>query len=235
MREDTKVDPRASGLGAPDPANAVAQLAHELRSPLATMRMATDLLDGDLTHLDTEQIRALAATVARSTRWLQQLMERLASDGMWADDLAAAPRHPLDLRAVLLEVEPLVHPQLAAKAQQLVLPPETPLPPIVGTPQQLGQVWINLLLNASKFADEHTRIQVSLTCMDDRLRAAVEDRGPGFPEGCAERLFEPYYQASTPVPAQQRGVGLGLAIVQQIISAYGGRVGAENRRGGGAR
>jgi signal transduction histidine kinase len=101
--------------------------------------------------------------------------------------------------------------------------------------QQLGQVYLNLLGNASKFAPPATVIRVAFRRTEAGVRAAVEDRGPGVPAGAAARLFEPFYQAPPPTAPGLCGVGLGLAIVKDLIAAQGGRVGAENRRGGGAR
>src|SRR5207248_3086111 len=89
--------------------------------------------------------------------------------------------------------------------------------------------------NASKFAPPDTVIRVTLRRTEGGVRVVVEDRGPGFPASAAVQLFDPFYQASTPTAAQLRGVGLGLAIVKEIVEAHGGRVGAANRRGGGAR
>jgi signal transduction histidine kinase len=235
MRQDLAAVPAASREWTLDTGEALARLAHELRTPLATMLTATELLADDLGELDAQQVRAMVATIHRSTCWLQQLMEQLHDGGTAADGSATRQPIPLDLREVLEEVEPLVRAGLAAKGQQLAVIAPASLPCVVADRQQFGQVWVNLLVNASKFADPATRLEVRLTCEGDALRAAVADRGPGFPDGCAAQLFEPYYQAATPVAASQRGVGLGLAIVQAIVQAHGGRVGAENRRGGGAR
>ena len=60
-------------------------------------------------------------------------------------------------------------------------------------------------------------------------------RGPGFPEGSLERLFEPFYRTAETQRSGKEGVGLGLAIVKWIVEAHDGRLGAENRRGSGAR
>src|SRR5205823_484222 len=111
---------------------------------------------------------------------------------------------------------------LAAKAQRLeVLAPEA-LPPVHAARQQLGQVYLNLLGNASKFAPPDTVIRVVLCRIEVGVRVAVEDRGPGLPADAAVRLFEPFYQAPTPTAPELRGVGLGLAIVKDLIEAQGG-------------
>jgi signal transduction histidine kinase len=141
----------------------------------------------------------------------------------------------VDLRDVLHETERVLGPLLAAKAQRLEVLAPAALPPVRAARQQLGQVCLNLLGNASKFAPQDTEIQVVLSHTETGVRVAVEDRGPGFPVSAAAQLFDPFYQAPTPTAPELRGVGLGLAIVKDLIEAQGGRVGAENRHGGGAR
>jgi two-component system sensor histidine kinase KdpD len=92
---------------------------------------------------------------------------------------------------------------------------------------------VNLILNASKFAPEGTRIDVVIGLRPGLLRVTVADRGPGIPPGSGALLFDAFYRA--PSTAHQDGVGLGLAIVKAIVQAPGGSVGAEPRRGGGSR
>jgi signal transduction histidine kinase len=106
------------------------------------------------------------------------------------------------------------------------------LPRVCADPHQVGQVYVNLLTNAGKFAAPETAIRVQLLPQDSGVRVAVEDRGPGIAPEALPHLFEPYYRA--PAAMATPGTGLGLAIVRQIITAHEGEVGAENRRGGGA-
>ncbi len=80
-----------------------------------------------------------------------------------------------------------------------------------------------------------TAIDVTVTADGDCVRVSVADRGPGLPTGEAGRLFEPYYRAQEVRTSGTEGVGLGLSIVKSIVEAHAGRVGAEARRGGGAR
>ena len=222
----------------PDRWGDVANLAHELRSPLAAMRVAAELLDEAIDQPDAwdlEQSRKMVRSLHRGTLWLQQLVENLL--GLEAARTGGLGRHPepLDLhdslRGTMLVLEPL----LAAKGQRLEIETAESLPRVVGERQPLGQVYANLLTNASKFSPPGSSIRVRLMPAGERVRVAVEDRGPGIPDGCAARLFEAYYQAPTPTAPAHRGVGLGLAIVKEIVLASGGQVGAENRDGGGAR
>jgi K+-sensing histidine kinase KdpD len=199
------------------------------------MGLTAELLSEDLDHLERSDVRQLVTTLHRNSVWLHQLVENLHAFAALARAPGAQQCAPVDLRDVLQEAERVIGPVLAAKAQRLDVRAPAALPPVHVARQPLGQVFLNLLGNASKFAPPDTVIRVAFRRMEAGVRTAVEDRGPGFPASAAARLFDPFYQASTPTAPALRGVGLGLAIVQEIIAAQGGRVGAANRRGGGAR
>jgi len=228
---------RAPARRRPEPTSlaSLAKAVHELRTPLMAMGMTAELLSEDLDHLERPQVRRLVATLHRSTVWLHQLVENLHGLGTLGREVDGRERTPVDLRAVVHETEQLLGSLLAGKDQHLEVVAPAALPPVPAVRQQLGQVCLNLLGNANKFAPPGTPLRVVLSGTEAGVRVAVEDRGPGIPAGAAARLFEPFYQAAaTPAPAQP-GVGLGLTIVQEIVEAHGGRVGAENRQGGGSR
>ncbi len=216
----------------------VAIVAHELRSPLAAVRVAAEILREEIDQvdvLDVEQSRKMAQMLHRGALWLRQLVDNLACleaarTGALARDLQA-----LDLRDVTRGIVPVVAPLFAAKGQRLEILAPRCLPRVAADRQQLGQVCVNLLANASKFSPSASMIRLRLTHLGGHVRVSVEDRGPGIPAGSAAHLFDPFYQAPLPTAPEQRGVGLGLAIVKAIILAHGGSVGVANRCGGGAR
>jgi signal transduction histidine kinase len=216
-----------------DLATQLAQLAHDIRAPVTTMQTAIELLDEDLARLDPSQIRHVVSALHRSTLWLQQLVDTLPQEAPNGDPDGGRRRAPVNLRATLDGIVPIIEPMLAAQRQHLAVEGPERLPAVFADPQQLGRVYVNLLTNASKFAPTGTPIVVGFTPEDGCIRVAIEDRGPGIPSEALPHLFEPYYQA--PTVAAKPGHGLGLAIVQSIIAAHGGQVGAENRRCGGAR
>jgi signal transduction histidine kinase len=216
-------------------AAALAKVAHELRTPLMAMGMTAELLSEELDHLARPDVRQLVATFHRSTVWLHQLVENLHEFAALGQESGALACTPVDLRAVLHETVRVLGPLLAAKDQRLEVLAPAALPRVPAARQLLGQVCMNLLGNASKFAPAGTPIRVPLIHTKVGVRVAVEDRGPGFPASAAVQLFDPFFQTPTSTAPGPRGVGLGLAIVRDIVQAHGGQAGAENRRGGGAR
>jgi two-component system sensor histidine kinase KdpD len=104
---------------------------------------------------------------------------------------------------------------------------------MLADPIQLELVITNLLENAIKYAPEGTAIDVGAQVEGAQLKLWVADRGPGFPPGDEQRIFEKFYRAGSP-EHKPGGSGLGLAIAKGIVEAHGGRITAENRPGGGA-
>lgn len=102
-------------------------------------------------------------------------------------------------------------------------------------PALLGQAVHNLLDNAIKYSVQGTPVVIRLGREKDEVTLAVEDRGTGIPDEDVGRIFEPFFRSAEVRRAGLNGVGLGLAVVARIVAAFGGRVNAETRPGGGSR
>jgi two-component system sensor histidine kinase KdpD len=210
-------------------------VAHELRGPLAAVATSAELLVADWEVLEPPQMHQMVRAVHRGTIWLQGLVENLLCAASISDGRFQIRPQPVSLLEVAEEVRPVVEPILGQRGQGLRLKSRVGRTEVRADPRRLGQVLINLILNASKFAAPQTPIDLTLTPRAQAVRVAVADRGPGLPEGSTPRLFEPFYRAASAVRSGPEGVGLGLAIVRWIVEAHGGQVGADNRPGGGAR
>ena len=100
--------------------------------------------------------------------------------------------------------------------------------------KRLQQVMTNLLSNAAKFSPEGGVVEISTEDSGASVRVAVHDRGPGIPEAFRGRIFGRFTQADSTATRQKGGSGLGLAICKRLIELMQGRIGFENRAGGGA-
>jgi signal transduction histidine kinase len=136
---------------------------------------------------------------------------------------------------LLTDVDAVVRPLLAQRGQRIRVRMASRLPEVLADSRRLGQVMINLILNASKFGAANTAIDVTISVRNSSVRLAIADRGPGVSTDQAGRLFEPYYRGPGTAGGGKDGVGLGLSIVKSIVEAHGGLVGVASRRGGGAR
>ncbi len=200
-----------------------AGLAHELRNPLASMAGSIELLKGapDLREADAR----LMDIVLREAGRLEQLVAAFL-----AFSRPAPPRREVvDLDRVLGEtLEVFAHDPAAARVrvERALQPTKT-----WGDPDELRQVFWNLLANAAQAAAGDAPATVRVACGPDGAgaRFAVEDDGPGIAPGDLPQLFTPFFTT------KERGSGLGLATVQRIVDTHGGSVTVESSPGQGAR
>lgn len=190
----------------------LANASHELRSPLARIRMAIEMLDSEARPKVREEL-------ARDIAELDALVDEILLSSRL--DAAAAPeqREPVDLLALAAEEAARVDAEAGGVSAR-----------VAGDPALLRRMLRNLLENAARHGAPPVEIEV--TNEAGRVRITVSDRGPGVRERERERIFEPFYRAQG---ASERagGAGLGLALVRQIATKHGGEVRCYARDGGG--
>ena len=195
----------------------LAAASHELRSPLARIRMAVELLteNGDPT---------LRQRVERDIENLDELIEEILLASRLSTLERPAHLERIDLQALCAE-------EAARAGAQFTGGPAT----VAGEDRLLARLIRNLLENAAHHAPG-SAIQVELEVQNDRALLRVLDRGPGVPEAERERIFEPFYRREGRREDQDddRGVGLGLSLVRQIARRHGGDAVCLPREGGGA-
>jgi two-component system sensor histidine kinase KdpD len=213
----------------------LATVAHELRGPLTALATSSELLAEDFEVLDPEQVRGMLSAIHRRTLWLQGLVENLLAAATIREGRLQLHRQPVRLTDVLTDVKAIVDPLLSQRGQRIRLRGAQVAPSVSADSRRIGQVLVNLILNASKFGKSGSSIDITVAQLKDRVRVSVADRGPGVVADQAQQLFEPYYRSAATADNVKEGVGLGLSIVKSIVQAHGGKVGVESRRGGGAR
>ena len=137
---------------------------------------------------------------------------------------------PIDLASVAADAVESIRPMAMSKDIRVTLE-FTPVT-LVGDGQRLGQVIRNLLLNAVKFASSGGFVLVRGQSTGVGVRVTVEDDGPGISDAFLPHLFEQFRQADPSTTREHQGLGLGLAIVRQIVTLHGGGVEAANRGDG---
>jgi signal transduction histidine kinase len=198
----------------------LANASHELRSPLARMKMALAML----TEAPPSQRDSLKREIDTNIAELDALVEEvlLASRLDALRDLEQRDR--VDLLGLAAEEAARVDATLAAPAGDDV-------PLIVGDERLLRRALRNLLENAKRYGGDDVTVELQSSSREVLLR--VSDRGPGVPPALCERIFEPFYRL--PGHAEKSGgVGLGLSLVKQIAQRHGGSVRCEAREGGGS-
>jgi signal transduction histidine kinase len=137
------------------------------------------------------------------------------------------PRQPLDLRRVVSEAVGFVRGAGALQPLEVRLREPDRAVAVVGDPVTLGQLFLNLVLNASQAQPGGGEVEVSFQPDGAWIAVLVADRGPGLPRADRERLFEPFFST-------RGSTGLGLAVCHGIAAAHGGEIRAQDRPGGGA-
>jgi len=210
-------------------------VAHELRAPISALVAGSEILADRLESIDPEQLREMVSVIHRGTLWMQGLVENLLCASSINAGRFYLQRRWVQPQELIAEAQPVVAPMLSKKQQVLRVSSRGACCGVWADSRRMGQVLVNLISNASKFTPPGQPIDLILYGRPNYLRMTVADRGPGLVSGTASRLFEPFYRGAQAEHSSQEGMGLGLCIVKSIVESHGGRVGASNRRGGGAR
>lgn len=196
----------------------LANASHELRSPLARLKMAVSLM----AEASPERASRIRDEIHQDIKELDALVEEvlLASRLDARRDIA---HDPVDLLGLATE-------EARRVGAEVSIAPEFPLHPYRGDERLIRRAVRNLLENARRYGGSDVELRLSTT--PKCLEMAVLDRGPGVPPEQRDRIFEPFYRM--PGHAEHAGgVGLGLSLVRQIAHSHGGQVRCEAREGGG--
>jgi len=194
----------------------LAEVAHELRTPLSSMLGNVDLIVwyGEDAERRTETIKALQRTGRHVTRLLDDLLLLPQSEAGWHLQM-----RPISLDDILIEVyEASIDPNLQLQTCERTL--------VLGDPDRLRQVLINLVDNAIKYSPSESVITLDLWRQDQRIWTQVRNTIGGVSSENVSQLFEPYVRLNQ--HAQQSGTGLGLTIVRWIVQEHGGEISFES-------
>ena len=203
-------------------------LAHEIRSPLAAIKMNLELLKEDLDGIDEEKRETLGRRLTLVTREVNGL-ENLLTEFL---SFAKPPRLevlPTDLNQLLLDMAQFIEPACAQRHIQIKTDFHKELYPIMLDQRQFGRgVILNLLTNAMEQIQEQGTITLHTRETPDCVELAVEDNGGGVAPENEAHIFEVFFST------KEHGSGLGLAIARRIVQEHGGELVLQNHREVGA-
>jgi signal transduction histidine kinase len=207
----------------------VADASHELRTPLTSVLANLELLQGSLAQRSEE--REMVDSALRSSRRMKRLVADLLLLAR-ADAGRISERAGCDLGeiadAALSEVAPV------SGGRSLALEDGAPVP-VLGNPDELHRMVLNLLDNAVSHTPDGARIEVRVAASDGKATLEVADDGPGIPDASRDQVFDRFVRGSGPADtAAGSGTGLGLAIVRAVALSHGGAVEASRSPLGGA-
>jgi PAS domain S-box-containing protein len=198
----------------------LAMVSHELRTPLTAMLGWARMLRSGILD-QASAVRALEV-IERNTTLLAQLIEDLLDLSRIVAGKLHLELRPVDPVGIVQAAIEAVRAVADAKQIALTVVLDSSAPTVVGDSKRLQQVVWNLLSNAIKFTPQHGVVELSLEQADGMVRIIVRDTGPGISPDLLPHLFEPFHQGDH--ARGLGGLGLGLAIVHQIVGLHGGSV-----------
>jgi two-component system sensor histidine kinase ChvG len=205
-----------------------ADVAHELRNPMTSIRSAVETLEFvEKPEARSRLLRILALDISRMDRLITDISNASRLDA----ELAREQPSPLDLRPLLAQVAEFYE---ATRREgevgvRFIAPAAADPVHVNGREGPLGQVLRNLIDNARSFGQPGSEVRINLIRGRSEALIFVDDDGPGIPADNLETVFQRFYTSRPKGAAFGGNSGLGLAIARQIIEAHGGRIWAENR------
>ncbi len=212
----------------------VSNVSHELRTPLASIRVFGELMRTGRV-LGPEKTREYGERIETETLRLGQLVENILDFSRIESGRKVYRFEEVDFVELVRRVVAGFSARVRSRGFEVELQgPEAPLPPMSVDSQAVDQALCNILENAVKYSGDARAIGVSLARRGEAVRVAISDRGIGIPREEQGRIFERFHRVGTGLVHEVRGAGLGLAIVQHVVAAHGGRVAVESGPGQGS-
>jgi two-component system sensor histidine kinase ChvG len=203
-----------------------ADVAHEIKNPLASLRSAV----GTLRFVKTdEQREKLLDVIDHDVRRLDRLVSDISNASRLDSELVKETQQPFDLLRLVANLSSYLGSDAQSKGVDFIS--DLPDQPVIinGLEARLAQVFVNLITNAISFCKEGDAIRIWVRTRENRVLVVVEDTGPGIPEEALGKVFNRFY-SERPADDFGNNSGLGLAISKQIVEAHDGVIWAENIR-----
>ncbi|HEY5239179.1 MAG TPA: stimulus-sensing domain-containing protein [Rhizomicrobium sp.] len=206
-----------------------ADVAHELKNPLTSLKSAVEMLRRAKDEIARDH---LVDIVRNDVKRIDRLITDISDASRIDAEMSREHSEPVALAHLLNTIVEVYRFSETPSAAHIVLDINLPKIAIVlGRDERLGQVFRNLIDNAVSFSPEGGTVKITAAAEGRRARITVEDEGPGIPEDNLETIFERFYTERPPGHGFGNNSGLGLSIARQIVMGAGGNIWAENREG----
>lgn len=205
-------------------------VSHDLRGPLAVIRMQAELLQklaqGDLAG----PVEQSAARIIEASRRMNAMIDDLVDCTRNGFHGLSIHARPVDLAACLTKL--LADYRGVIDVARVTFGAWCDIPPVLADPDRLGRIAINLISNALKYSPPESEVQLHAHAAGDEVRISIRDFGQGLTKTELGQLFQRFYRGDT--PQNTAGLGLGLFVAKCLIEAHGGRIGVESEPGKGS-
>lgn len=204
----------------------LAMLAHELRNPLAPIRISADLLR--LPNLDETRKQQTAEVISRQVGHMTKLIDDLMDVSRVTRGLVQLDRQVHDLKSLALTAVEQVRPLIETRGHSLRTHMEAGSVPVDGDRTRLVQIVSNLLNNSAKYTPSGGDINLEVMVKDDRAQVTISDTGEGISSDLMPFIFDLFTQGKRGLDRSQGGLGIGLALVKSLVEMHGGSVKAHS-------
>jgi CheY-like chemotaxis protein len=204
----------------------LARLAHELRNPLAPIRMALQIMQ--MSENDLATTRAARVIIDRQLRHLTRLIEDITDVAQITRGAIQLHREDVALTTLVQNALAIARSQLESRQHLLSVDLGREVIWLRADPVRLSQAFANLLSNAAKYSPAGTPIRVHASADEREVVVTVADAGVGIPPDMLERIFEPFVQVDHSGTGTHEGLGIGLTLVRRVVELHGGSVKAES-------
>ncbi len=214
--------------------NFVATVSHELKTPLASMRVLVDtLLDGNVR--DEKQAREYLELISKENERLSRLIDNFLTFSRMERNKRSFDFEKVPPDQIVQTAAQTVRDRFETGGCELKVETAPGLPAITADRDAMVTVLLNLLDNAFKYSENEKHITLRAFAKDEKICFSVEDRGIGLSRREQERIFDRFYQVDQSLSRKTGGCGLGLSIVKFIVEAHGGTIRIESQLGKGSR
>nr|WP_314621629.1 PAS domain-containing protein [uncultured Noviherbaspirillum sp.] len=204
----------------------LAMLAHELRNPLAPITTAAQLLR--FVQNDTARVHEISTIISRQAAHMTSLIDDLLDVSRVTRGLITLQKEAVDIKTVVIEAIEQARPLIEAKSHQIEVLNYSSKCTVVGDKKRLIQVMVNLLTNAARYTPNGGCISVSTNVADSQAFITVRDSGVGMSSKLLTRAFDLFVQGERTPDRSQGGLGIGLALVKNLVQLHGGTVTANS-------
>jgi signal transduction histidine kinase len=211
----------------------VANVSHELKTPLTSIRLFAEMLRDGRQH-DEEKQRQYLDIMAAETERLTRLVNNVLDFSRMERGEKRYNLRPCDLVKVCTDIVETQRARLENNGFEVIFTTHAGSLFALADEEALKQALVNLISNAEKYSPETRQIGIDIKQGDGSAVIAVSDRGIGIPSGEAGRIFDEFYRVDDDLTSRVKGAGLGLTIARRILQSHGGDLRYSRREGGGS-
>jgi len=211
----------------------LANITHELKTPLAVMQAAGEnISDGRVT--DGERLKNYGDHIYNESVRLRKMIEKLLDVAKVDSGQTVIEQAPYHLAALVTEYIQSNKEYIHSKGFELEFHSDKNIPLVMIDPDHLETILNNLIENAIKYSSKEKKIDIYLTSKNDQVSFSVADKGDGINKKAHKLIFEKFYRVENSLTAKTKGHGLGLAIVKNLVELNGGTISVKSSEGKGS-